>query len=160
METALQPPPDARWPDGFHPTRVDEKGRMRLPAKMLESWERSGKPEFFVTTFDERIARLYFMHVWHQVKDALQAKRGEASAKSIFLFANYYGEASTVDPQGRILMPTNLRRKLEFESQPVQMLGAGQRIDVYSDSALQQQMALARPTLTSAVDDLDVWGIG
>lgn len=160
METALQPPPGTRWPDGFHPTRVDEKGRMRLPAKFIECWEQAGKPELFVTTFDERVARIYFMPNWQQTKAQLQAKRGEASARNVFLFANYYGEAATVDNQGRLLMPTNLRRKLSFENQQVQLLGSGERIDVYGDAGLQEMMALARPSLDSAVNDLDAWGIG
>lgn len=133
---------------------------MRLPAKFLECWEKAGKPELFVTTFDERVARIYFMPNWHQTKQQLQAKRGEASARTIFLFANYYGEASTVDNQGRILMPTNLRRKLGLESQQVQLLGDGVRIDVYGETGLQDQMALARPSLDGAVSDLDAWGIG
>jgi len=159
METVLTLP-DARWPDGFHPARVDDKGRMRLPAKFIEVWEKSDKPEFFVTSFDERTARLYFMQVWQQVKDALISRRGEPSAKNVYLFAQYYGEASTVDSQGRILMPSNLRRKLDLENNAVQLLGNGQRIDVFADVALQSQMALARPSLERAVDELDTWGIG
>jgi MraZ protein len=160
MENGPQSPPPVPWPDGFHATRVDEKGRMRLPSNFLAVWEAEGKPELWVTTFDERIARIYFMQDWQQAKEQLQAKRGETSARQVLLCANLYGQTSTVDNQGRINLSTNLRRRLEFESQAVQLLGAGRRVDIYSDSELQQQMALARPNLERATADVESWGIG
>jgi DNA-binding transcriptional regulator/RsmH inhibitor MraZ len=126
----------------------------------MTCWEEAGKPEVFITTFDEQTARIYFMPDWQKTKAELLAKRNEPSARTIFRFVNYYGEAVTMDGQGRFMLPTTLRRKLGFENQQVQLLGMGPRIEVHLDAGLQDLMAQERPTLGKAVDEMEAWGIG
>ena len=45
--------------------------------------------------------------------------------------ANHYGEDTEVDAQGRVLMPTTLRRDLELEKDDVHLLWYKQRIEVF-----------------------------
>ena len=54
-------------PRGIYPARIDEKGRLKLPADFHRYLTEIGATRVFVTSFDERIGRIYPIPVWKQV---------------------------------------------------------------------------------------------
>jgi hypothetical protein len=57
-------------------------------------------------------------------------------------------------------MPTVLRKELGLENQQVHLLAFGARIDMLTDAAYGERLALARPNVAKMLDDLESWGIG
>lgn len=123
-------------PRGTFPARVDDKGRLKLPV----NFERflAGQ-KLFVTTWDERIAKIYPLPVWQQNERLLyEETENPEAAEDLAFTANKYGADADVDTQGRILLPTDLRRELGLESQPVHISFFNGVVNVYNKTVYDE----------------------
>jgi MraZ protein len=97
---------------GNHPTRVDEKGRLKLPAefkRLMDELYGVGTP-FFITSKDGRRAEIYPLPEWQKIEAKLAQIPSFNPAKKKFLDrVNYFGQMSEIDGQGRVLLPQILR---------------------------------------------------
>lgn len=97
---------------GNHPTRVDEKGRLKLPAdfKRMVDEKYGEKTQFYITSKDGKVAEIYPMKEWEKIEATLAGIPNMNPAKKKFLNAvNYYGGVAEMDGQGRVLIPQTLR---------------------------------------------------
>lgn len=132
-------------PQGYHPAKVDDKGRLKLPVKFSEYLKREGSTAF-ITTFDEAAARIYAMPVWLTEVAKFESAQGDEydAFEGVNTLAQYYGDTSDVDNQDRVLMPTNLRRSLKLEGTTVQVRWVRGHIEVLSEEAMAVKLAAAR----------------
>jgi MraZ protein len=132
-------------PQGYHPAKVDDKGRLKLPVKFSEYLKREGSTAF-ITTFDETTARIYAMPVWLAEVAKFESAQGDQyeAFESVNTLAQYYGDTAEVDNQERVLMPTNLRRGLKLEGTTVQVRWIRGHIEVLSEEAMAVKLAAAR----------------
>ena len=94
---------------GNNPAKVDEKGRLKIPAAFLEELKGFGD-QFYVTSETGDTARIYPMKVWEEIEAKLSRLSSHNRTKEKFLtWTNYYGQAVEIDGQGRILIPPVLR---------------------------------------------------
>jgi MraZ protein len=94
---------------GNIPAKVDEKGRLKIPAAFLEELKGFGD-QFYVTSETGDTARIYPMKVWEEIEGKLSRLSSHNRTKEKFLtWTNYYGQAVEIDGQGRILIPPVLR---------------------------------------------------
>ena len=102
---------------GNHPTRVDEKGRLKLPAefkRVLEGkygpFEETSPAVFFITSKDGKVIEIYPMREWEKIEVIMAGIPDSNPAKKKLLhLVNYYGGVAEMDGQGRILIPQLLR---------------------------------------------------
>src|SRR6266481_1977207 len=94
---------------GNIPARVDEKGRLKIPAAFLEELKGFGE-QFYVTSETGEYARIFPTKVWEEIESKLARLSSHNRTKQKFLtWTNYYGQAVEIDGQGRILIPPVLR---------------------------------------------------
>lgn len=147
-------------PRGFFSARVDEKGRLKLPAAIAQYLAASGDQKVFVTTLDRSTARIYPISVWQETERMLEEPGEDVDDRSdIALVAYHFGADSDIDPQGRVLVPTELRRELKFENEQVHLRCFKQRIDVIGDEAYQQRLANASQGIDEKVKGLERKGL-
>jgi MraZ protein len=97
---------------GNHPTRVDEKGRLKLPADFKRRIDESYNGRFYITSKDGRVAQVYPMQEWEKVEQKLAAIPDFNPAKRKLLDRyNFFGQEAEMDGQGRLLLPQILREK-------------------------------------------------
>ena len=138
---------------GNHPARVDEKGRLKIPADFKRRVDELYGPQFFITSKDGKRAELYPMKEWERIEDAL-AKAPTSSAKKKFLdVTNYYGQVVEMDAQGRLLIPQLLREAATLASD-VAVLGMQAYLAVVDDK--KHKASLEENPLTDA--DMDALG--
>ncbi len=144
MEESSNPVSPATEPFGSFDSHCDDKGRVRLP-KELEAFARTlPVQQFFVTTLDEDTGRIYPLDVWRNNEKILADYTEEPeAAEDIAFLAHYWGQVSTLDAQGRILVPTELRRKLGIENQRVHLRYFNSVIEIYSDEVAQKRRSRA-----------------
>ena len=102
---------------GNIPARVDEKGRLKIPAAFLEELKASGG-QFYVTSETGETARIYPMKAWEAIEAKLALLSSHNRTKEKFLlWTNYYGQTVEIDNQGRILIPPVLREAAQMKGE-------------------------------------------
>ncbi len=102
---------------GNHQTRVDEKGRLKVPAEFKRLLDEKYGPfteeepaKFFITSRDGKEAEIYPMAEWLRIEEKLAEIPNLNGAKKRFLnLVNFWGGTAEMDGQGRILIPQTLR---------------------------------------------------
>jgi len=95
---------------GNHPTRVDEKGRVKVPAEFKRVIDEKYGNQFYITSQDGKVAQVYPFEEWERIEQKLRALPTFNRTKKKFLDrVNYYGQMVEMDGQGRLLMPQLLR---------------------------------------------------
>ena len=147
-------------PRGTLTGRVDDKGRLKLPATVLQYLDSIGERKVFVTTLNVSTALIYPISAWRETEKMLQEPGEDAEARSDVAFvANHYGEDAEVDAQGRVLMPTTLRRELELEKDDVHLLWYKQRIEIFGSRTYEQRLSRAKTNLAEKLAALEKKGL-
>lgn len=123
-------------PRGFFAAHVDEKGRLKLPVDVQTFLAGFGDDKLFVTSMDGRIAKIYPISVWKGNEKVLEelATEDPDAADALAFVANDYGADAKIDPQGRITLPTDLRRALSLENQEVRLDCTPSSVNIYSNA--------------------------
>ena len=101
---------------GNHPTRVDEKGRLKVPAEFKRTIDEKYGHQFYITSRDGKIAEIYPFEEWKKIEEKLATVSNFNPAKKKFLErVNYYGQMVEIDSQGRVLIPQILRESAEVK---------------------------------------------
>jgi MraZ protein len=124
---------------GNYPAKVDEKGRLKIPASFLEELKEYGN-QFYITSPDGETARIYPMKVWNEIEDKLAKLPTAHKSKRKFLMrTSYFGQVVELDAQGRVLMPSVLREKAQTKGD-VAVLGALDYLEVINNARALDQM--------------------
>jgi len=93
--------------------KVDEKGRLKIPAVFLEGLRQFGD-QFYITSMTGETARIYPMQVWIAIEEKLAKVSSQNRAKRKFLMrTSYFGQMVEMDGQGRVLLPPVLRESAQ-----------------------------------------------
>jgi MraZ protein len=147
-------------PHSIAQARVDDKGRLKLPAEFHEYLKKVGAESVFITTIDLELARIYPISVWKS-NENLFSNAGDLAelAEDVAYIAKYFGGDSEIDAQGRILMPSELRKRLSLESQPVWLDVYNGRINVANKANHEARFHRAMANLGEKVKTLEKKGL-
>jgi MraZ protein len=102
---------------GNCPAKVDEKGRLKVPAQFLEELKEYGT-QFYITSISGEDARIYPLRVWSEIEDKLAALPSQHQGKRKFLLrTSYFGQTVELDGQGRLLLPGVLRESAQMKGE-------------------------------------------
>jgi transcriptional regulator MraZ len=97
---------------GSSHAKVDDKGRLKIPALFKGYIEETYGREFFVTSYNAEFVRLYPMPVWIEMEKKLVSNPSMSPEIALFRsVVNYYGQTAAMDEQGRVLIHPTLRQK-------------------------------------------------
>src|SRR6185503_13832661 len=95
---------------GHSPAKIDEKGRLKVPAGFRKIIEDRYGTDCFITSMDGEKALVYPLPVWFDFQSRLAKVPSASQAKAKLLErVNYFGQAASFDAQGRVLVPAVLR---------------------------------------------------
>ncbi len=108
---------------GNHPTRVDEKGRLKVPSEFKRVIDEKYGQQFYITSLDGKVAQVYPFEEWERIEQKLAGLSSFNPTKKKFLDrTNYYGQQVEMDGQGRLLLPQLLREAGQIKGE-VAVLG-------------------------------------
>ena len=143
---------------GHAPATIDDKGRLKVPAdfrKIIE--ERYGR-DCFITSTDGKRALLYPLPVWFEFQDRLARVPSTSMAKGKLLErVNYFGQVSSIDAQGRILVPAVLREVAGVKGDVV-VIGSQDHLVVWNDSRMRKRLDEA-PITDDDFKELELHGV-
>lgn len=134
---------------GAHRVRVDEKGRLAIPAGF-----RKQLPEgSFLSVGLDRVLAIYPPEVWdalaQQLRSPLQGPDQRALARTLYSLSNSFEP----DGQGRITLSPESRRAAGIEaSSTAVVIGSGSRVEIWPEARWNSYSADAQERFTEFAD--------
>jgi MraZ protein len=135
---------------GNHPTRVDEKGRLKIPADFKRVIDERCGSQFFITSLDGERAQVWPMPEWLKVEEKIAAMT-TVSKKKILDRLNYYGQEAEMDAQGRVLIPQVLRESAKTIGDVV-VLGHDKHLEVVNHELFRAKLDTEDMTATDEAE--------
>ncbi len=130
---------------GNHPARIDGRGRPKVPNSFRQLVEAQWGTELFVTSVTGDFVRVYPMGVWLEIERKLAEVPSTHPSKLRFLDrVNFFGQAVTMDRQGRVLVPQLLRESAAMTGE-VSVLGLQNHLAVWNLKRLQDRLFKKEP---------------
>jgi len=103
---------------GNHPAKVDEKGRLKLPAAFKQLIDAGNVTQFYITSMDGECAEIWPLPAWEKREKSLVAFSTLDEAVDTYLnVTSYYGQQIEIDNQARLLLPQILRGSAKLDSE-------------------------------------------
>lgn len=134
---------------GSHDLTIDTKGRLAIPAKLREVLLRRFKTDEnepnWVVTLDSRKRLLFYPESeWEKVEQKL-LNLNVNGKPNLQLYQNlllHNAETLEMDSAGRVLLPANLRRLVNFDKE-VSLLGRVNRLELWDREQKQAETEAA-----------------
>ena len=95
---------------GSCPTRLDDKGRLKVPADFKHEIDRLYDGKFYLTSLDGKVIHLYPLKEWQEKEEMVAKLPSTNSAVRRFMDVTaYYGQETSMDGQGRLTIAERLR---------------------------------------------------
>ena len=122
---------------GNHPAKVDEKGRLKLPAAFKALVDAQSVSQFYITSSDGVKAEVWPLPAWEKV----EAKLAEFSimndaVEKYLSMTSYYGQQVEMDNQARVLIPQILRGAAKLDAEVV-VIGKIDHLEVHNQAAFE-----------------------
>ena len=143
---------------GNYPARVDEKGRLKIPADLKRLIDEKYGNQFYITSRDGRVAEVYPLEEWQRVEEKLAKVGSFNEAKKKFLAqTNYWEQVVEIDSQGRVLLPQMLRENADLKSE-VAVVGNLLYLEVRNMESYRKQVQESQLTSEDAkvLDELGI----
>jgi MraZ protein len=125
---------------GNHQARVDEKGRLKLPADFKRRLDEEYGPRFFITSLNGRRVQIYPMREWEKIEASMaKLSQFDPDRARFFDVTNYYGQEVEMDAQGRVLLPQIVREAAKATGD-VNVLGMQTLLEVVSVESFREEM--------------------
>ena len=121
-------------------TRIDEKGRLKVPTVFRGVIQDQHGPDVFVTSVTGENVRIYPMPIWLEIERKLSLMPSNHPARIKFLDrVNFYGQEGELDSQGRVVIPQHLRDSASIVGE-VRVFGRLDYIDVWNAERFAEKL--------------------
>ena len=117
---------------GNYTAKIDDKGRLKIPNALRSLIEGQHGADVFVTSLTGEYVRIYPMPIWLALEEKLSKVPSTHPARiKFFDRVNFYGQASEIDAQGRVVIHARLRDSAGMAGE-VDVFGQYDYLDVWN----------------------------
>jgi MraZ protein len=125
---------------GNHPAKVDEKGRLKLPAAFKQLLDAANVTQFYVTSENGKNAQIWPLPEWEKREEQLDESSSlNAAVKKYQYLTSYYGQQVEIDSQSRIVLPQILRTAAKLDAE-VTVFGMRTYLEVHNREFFEQNV--------------------
>jgi MraZ protein len=139
---------------GEYEYSLDEKGRLIIPARIRDAMKQGGVTAFMITRGLDECLFLFSLQEWQkyvETLDSIPLVKGKARS-FMRMFFSAAAECS-LDKQGRIFIPPNLREHATIEKDVV-IIGVRNRIEIWAKSKWEKFSKEARESYEELAEEL------
>jgi MraZ protein len=125
---------------GNHPAKIDEKGRLKLPAAFKQLVDAANVTQFYVTSTDGKSAEVWPLPEWEKREEKLaESSEMDDAVKKYLHLTSYYGQQVEMDNQARLLLPQILRSAAQLDGE-VTVCGMRIYLEVRNREQLEKEL--------------------
>jgi MraZ protein len=126
---------------GNAPAKIDDRGRLKVPAAYRALIQADYGRDLFVTSVTGESVRIYPMAVWLEIEARLaKVPASDPSLGRYLDRVNFFGQATELDPQGRVLVQQRLRESAQMAGE-VDVLGQRNFLEVWNHDRFVAKLA-------------------
>jgi MraZ protein len=126
---------------GSETTRVDDKGRLKIPSIFRGRIQDRSGADVFVTSVKGDSVLIYPIDVWSAMEERIVLAPSQNPALKRFMDrVSYFGQPGEIDPQGRVLIPQQLRQRASILGE-VRVLGRINYLEVWNEERFADKLA-------------------
>ena len=123
---------------GNYTTRVDDKGRLKIPTYFRRKIEEKYGSEVYVTSLTGESVNIFPLSEWEKIEQKLALLPSNEAARRVYLTRmNFFGQEAEIDNQGRILIHPLLREKTSAYGD-VAVIGSLTFLDVWNREKMER----------------------
>lgn len=144
---------------GRYEHTIDPKGRLSIPSKFREVLVANYDDERLIVTNFDQCLWAYPVREWKAVEDKVAAlPQFKPEVKALQRFFISAASECPVDPNGRVIIPTTLRKYADL-NQDVVLVGMTKRFEIWSKDKWQKVFEQAERDLSSIGEKLADLGL-
>jgi len=148
------------FPRGRYAARLDDKGRLKLPADFAQFFNSLPERKLHLTSTDRRIAQLYPIAEWRANEKLFDSYQEDPEATETIAFnAADFGADVEMDGQSRITIHPYLRRELEMEGQELHLIAYKGHVQILTEARYQDRKRRAMEKTSSNIIVLQKAGL-
>lgn len=125
---------------GHAAATIDDKGRVKIPTPFRRFIEQNYGRELFVTSLNGDNVRVYPLSVWKEIENKIaEAPQLNPAVHRFVSYVNFFGQATSLDRQGRILIQPHLRKKADMTGE-VAILGSGNHLQIWNRNNFEKKI--------------------
>jgi len=102
---------------GSYIATIDDRGRVKIPAKYLSVLEQGFGREVYLTSVNGDHILFYPMKVWQEIERKIASiPMRDPEMEEFVSRSSYWGTETEIDPKGRVLIPADLRAASKLDS--------------------------------------------
>jgi MraZ protein len=131
---------------GNHPAKIDEKGRLKLPAAFKQLLDATNVTQFYITSANGTSAEIWPLPEWEKRERQLAESSTLDAAVDIYLdLTSYYGQQVEADNQARVLLPQILRASAKLDAE-VTVFGKLNYLEVHNRENFEKDLPARKMT--------------
>lgn len=125
---------------GNHPAKIDDKGRLKLPAAFKQLLDAQNVTQFYVTSPDGKSAQIWPLPEWEKREAQLAEFSTMDDAVDKYLsLTSYYGQQVEMDNQARLVLPQILRGVAKLDAE-VAVMGKVNYLEVHNLARFEEAL--------------------
>ncbi len=139
---------------GRETVRLDESGRLKIPARFLEIIKENWGSEVYITSTTGKYVSLFPNPVWEKAEEKLlQDSPFNPKASRYLDRVGYWGKSDQIDSKGRVLIPQYLRKSAMMDGEELIVLGKIDHLAVWNKELFEKEV------LSEPFDENELWEI-
>ncbi|UCH94003.1 MAG: hypothetical protein JSV88_27565 [Candidatus Aminicenantes bacterium] len=119
--------------------KVDDRGRIKVPSQYLSILTEQCGKELYITSLNGDRVMIYPLKVWEGIEQSIEKiKVRSPEIEEYISRTSYWGNESEVDSRGRVLIPPELRKTSQLDSQ-VRIFGEIDHMVVWNEDLFKQK---------------------
>jgi MraZ protein len=124
---------------GNHPAKIDDKGRLKLPAAFKLLVDATCVSHFYVTSTDGKTAEIWPLPEWEKREKQLAPYSMDEAVQKYMDLTSYYGQQVQIDTQSRLTLPQILRDSAAL-NEDVVVLGKMSYLEVVNRESFENRL--------------------
>ncbi len=127
---------------GTHEAKVDEKGRLKLPADFVKIIaDKNYGAQFFITSRDGNAVEIWPLPEWEKEEEKKAELPEDDEAKIAWMeVVNHFGQQVEMDKQDRLMLPRILRDRFKLVNEEVAVTGLQKFLKLRNQQTADQRV--------------------
>lgn len=119
--------------------RVDDRGRVKIPSQYLSILTEQYGKDLYITSLNGDCVLIYPLKVWEDIEQSIEKIKIRAPEIQEYISrTSYWGNESEVDARGRVLIPPELRKTSQLDSN-LRIIGEIDHMVVWNEELFKQK---------------------